>query len=363
MTHTFPLTQEDVAACKGNILQHSAFREPSAWALVKELIRPKPRMLDCIQVEVTSHCGARCSYCPHTTEADTWRGHHMDARTFANLWPLLRKSHRIHLQGWGEPLLHPHFFDFVAFARKADCRVSSTSCALHISEDVALRLVRSGIDIMAFSLAGTDDVSNAVRHGADFHKVCDNIRRLETLRKKKLAVHMEIHVAYLLLADRMEAVLHLPRLLHDLGISTAIISTLDYVPSPQLQALALTPDNTEALARAQSILHKAQQLAATYNVQLHYALPSRTSATACRENIQKSLYVSAAGTLSPCVYLNIPSAHADCTAHFGHVNTENALHIWHKHAFAHFRDRHGANAPTHALCHNCVKRYEALSSL
>ncbi len=363
----FPLSHQTFNRSSAEILQHHAFRAPSVWELVKDLVRPKARLLDCMQVEVTSQCGARCTYCPHTTEADTWQGQHMDALTFANLWPLLRQTNRVHLQGWGEPLLHPHFFDYVAFARKADCFVSTTSCGLHLTQKTSDRILESGMDIFAFSLAGTDATSNAVRDGADFHKVCENIRALEALRKKKMAVHLEIHVAYLMLADRMEAVVALPALMHDLGVNVAVISTLDYVPRPSLAALALPPEKIKELAQAAAFLAEAEEQARLYDVRLYCALPSRITTTQCRENIQRSLYVAATGTVSPCVYLNIcsgtdPSTHTPHTQNstcFGNVNTENALALWEKTDFATFRRLHAEGQPNTTLCKTCVKRFES----
>ncbi len=341
------------------ILQHKAFAEPSVWQLIKDLVRPTERPFQCIQVEITSQCAARCTYCPHTTDAATWQGQHMQVSTFANLWPLLQQSTRVHLQGWGEPLLHPHFFEFVAFARKAGCLVSTTSCGLHLQEKTALRILDSGIDIMAFSLAGTDAQSNDARQGADFHKVCEKILLLQKLRTQKMAVHLELHLAYILLADRLEAAQGLPELLQHLGISTAIISTLDYIPQPELQHLALRPEQHDVLARAKHILQKTQAHAEQLGIQCHYALPSCTTKGTCRENIQKNLYVNAMGDISPCVYLNVPSQHS-AKAIFGNIHEEHVLDIWHKKSFMHFRQSHASGTPTQALCQKCIKRHEDL---
>ncbi len=358
------MSKQGIMESGAEILRHSAFRAPSAWELIKDLVRPKARLLDCMQVEVTSHCGARCTYCPHTTEASTWKGQHMDALTFANLWPLLRQANRVHLQGWGEPFLHPHFFDYVAFARKAECFVSTTSCGLHMTQDTANRIFESGMDILAFSLAGTDESTNAARKGADFHKVCENIRMLEALRKKHMAVHLEIHVAYLMLADRMEAVVALPALMHDLGVPIAVISTLDYVPTPALASLALPPEKTTELAQAAAYLAEAQAQAQRYGVQLYSALPSRVAATQCRENIQKSVYVDASGAVSPCVYLNVPATETEAQSKicFGNVNEEEATALWAKADFATFRRLHAEGRPSHPLCQSCVKRFEVAST-
>ena len=53
-------------------LRNPRFQEPSVWQLFRESLFGKPRLLDCIQVEVTSVCPGRCVYCPHTTQAGYW---------------------------------------------------------------------------------------------------------------------------------------------------------------------------------------------------------------------------------------------------------------------------------------------------
>ena len=133
-------------------LDKPAFR-PGLWRELRDAFLSPPRPLSCVQMEVTSACSGRCIYCPHTTLAGVWRSRAMSAEVVAALWPLLRRSLRAHLQGWGEPLLHPRFFDFAAFARRAGCRVSTTTCGLGMDEDTAVRLVSGGLDVVAFSLA------------------------------------------------------------------------------------------------------------------------------------------------------------------------------------------------------------------
>lgn len=189
-------------------LRNPAFRAPGLGERLRELLLGERRPLDCVQVEVTSCCAGRCVYCPHTTQAAFWRSRHMPDAVFAALWPLLRRSGRAHLQGWGEPLLHPRFFDFAALARKAGCQVSSTSCGLCMDADLAARIVQSGMDMLAFSLAGTDAASNAARSGVPFERVCEAVRLVRAAQhasdaRKETA--LEVHLAYLLLADRIDA--------------------------------------------------------------------------------------------------------------------------------------------------------------
>ncbi|MFR0873607.1 MAG: radical SAM protein [Bilophila wadsworthia] len=176
-------------------LRNPRFQEPSVWQLFRESLFGKPRLLDCIQVEVTSVCPGRCVYCPHTTQAGYWRSRHMEAATFARLWPLMQESGRVHLQGWGEPFLHPRFMDFAALARKAGCRVSTTTCGLRMDETLAGQIVGTASTWAFSSWAPTRPAmprARACRSAASV-RPCARLR----VRKAKMGVHLELHFAYL----------------------------------------------------------------------------------------------------------------------------------------------------------------------
>lgn len=355
-------------------LADPSFRGPGFLERLREAFLGAQRPLDCLQVEVTSRCSGRCIYCPHTTEADTWKSRHMPDEVFARLWPLLRGSQRAHLQGWGEPLLHPRFLDYVALARRAGCMVSSTSCGLRMDVELARRLAESGMDLLAFSLVGTDEASNDARAGVPFARVCSSVRQLRAaIREAGRPADgepLEIHFAYLLLADRMEASRGLPALMDELDVEMAVVSTLDYLAVTGQAHLAFAPEDKEKIAAAREILESIAAEAEARGRIIHFALPGPDAvadAGGCRENVARSLYVDAEGKISPCVYLNVPDngastgeAPAGCDSRrrvFGDVRAEAPWAIWKKPDFAAFREALVRNAPDPA-CHVCPKRFE-----
>ena len=359
----------------GDPLADPAFRAPGFWERLREAFLGAQRPLDCLQVEVTSRCAGRCGYCPHTTHAGTWKSRHMPDEVFAALWPLLRGAQRAHLQGWGEPLLHPRFLDYVALARKAGCAVSSTSCGLRMDAALARQLATSGMDLLAFSLVGTDEASNGARAGVPFARVCESVRLLrEAVRdaaRPEEGEPLEIHFAYLMLADRMEAARGLPALMEELDVEMAVVSTLDYLALPGQAHLAFAPHETEKIDAARAILESIAAEAEARGRIVHFALPGGEAvadAGGCRENVVRSCYVDAEGKVSPCVYLNVPDngpdagpgrirASAGRRRVFGDVRTEKPWEIWEKPEFKAFREALVRNAPDPA-CHVCPKRFE-----
>jgi MoaA/NifB/PqqE/SkfB family radical SAM enzyme len=335
-----------------------AFRGPGFWETVRERVLGVRRPLDCLQVEVTSRCPGRCIYCPHTTMGEEWQSRDMDMDTFSRLWRLMRRSSRVHLQGWGEPLLNASFFAMAGLARKAGCAVSTTTCGLLMNEEVAGKLVETGLDIVAFSLAGTDAASNASRRGVDFDRVCEAVSTLQNVRRSLKSVHPEVHIAYLMLASAADAVRGLPALMHRLGVHGAVISTLDYVPIPELASEAFGPHETEKLARASTVLRETDEEARRLGMGFHWALPNPDArGTSCRENIARSLIVAADGSISPCVYVNLPGGGSERRI-FGNVRDQDPLAIWESEDFRRFRDRLASGEPD-LPCLTCVKRFES----
>ncbi|RJR48383.1 MAG: radical SAM protein [Desulfobacteraceae bacterium] len=336
------------------------FREPGFWETIKETFLGVRRALDCLQVEVTSRCPGRCIYCPHTALRDKWLSRDMELSLFSRLWPLMRRSSRVHLQGWGEPLLNRSFFDMAELARKAGCRVSTTTCGLRMDAEIAERVVKSGMDIVAFSLAGTTAESNRSREGVDFDRVCEAVSTLQEVRRKNDGVHLEIHFAYLMLASNMESVRGLPGLMKRLGVHAAVISTLDYIAAPGLEVEAVMPRETGKIQLAGAILKEASAEAHAMGLGFHYELPDSAEAGSdCRENIARTLFVAADGSISPCVYVNVPVKGSDPRRRvFGNVVERDPVEIWESDDFRKFREGLSSGDPD-PTCRSCPKLFMA----
>ena len=268
------------------------------------------------------------------------------------------KASRVHLQGWGEPFLNPYLMDFVSLARKAGCSVSTTTCGMLINESQAERIVSSGMDIIAFSLAGTDDDSNGSRDGIPFSRVEQSVQTLQKIRRKKNAVHLEIHLAYLMLASNIEAVQKLPQLMEEWGVHAAVVSTMDYIPSAEMEKEAFAPHEREKIDYARRILEKVAKKIRSSGRDFYASLPAPSPASSCRERTHKTMYVDAEGQISPCVYLNVPFTYEQKNRTvFGLTANDNPLDIWKKKEYALFRSAVQSSIPPKA-CASCAKRYE-----
>jgi MoaA/NifB/PqqE/SkfB family radical SAM enzyme len=341
-------TADDVSA---------VFRPPTAAQRLRHFFLGEQRPFDCLQIEVSSRCAGKCFYCPHTGKAGVWRARDMKDKVFAALLPLISRAKRVHLQGWGEPLLHPRFFDYARAAARAGAAGSTTTCGLGMSPAIAEKFVRNGIDIVAFSLAGADEKSNAARAGIPLAKVCESILTLNRVRQNLGANRPRQHLAYLMLASGYKAVAGLPELMERLDVPTAVVSTLDYITGPDMEEEAYLPSAPEKIERALAVLREAAERAARRGREIHYALPCPAERKECGERAATSMYIDAEGRIAPCIYLNLPTDEADPRRRvFGSSLLKNPLDIWNCPEYADFRRRLAQGRPD-ASCLRCAKRF------
>jgi MoaA/NifB/PqqE/SkfB family radical SAM enzyme len=328
------------------------------WMDLRDALGLRRRPVAVAQVEVTSVCPNRCGYCPRTALEGHWKSRHMRSETFARLRPLFRESGRVHLQGWGEPLDHPDFLDMVAVAREAGCSVSTTTSGRRMTRDLAEALVESGLDVIAFSLAGTTGGTNdSLRAGTPFERVLESIRVLQEVRRGRGGVHLEIHIAYLLLASRIGDLGRLPGLMRELGVHATVVSTLDGSLVPGWRGECFDPEDREKVLEACRELESAAAQARSLGLDVHFSLPEPEPTGRCFEDAERSVFIDAEGNMAPCVHLNLPTTLDDPRRRvFGSCLTSDPMAVWNSEPFAAFRAALAADCPD-ISCLNCLKRF------
>jgi uncharacterized radical SAM superfamily Fe-S cluster-containing enzyme len=118
--------------------------------------------LEWMQIEVTTRCNASCYYCPRTTYRNCWDNRDLSFENFKTLLPIIAYTKMVHLQGWGEPFLHPHLFEMIVLAKKTGCKVGTTTNGMLLNRRRIDQLVKSGIDHVAFSLTGIGEKNDQV---------------------------------------------------------------------------------------------------------------------------------------------------------------------------------------------------------
>jgi MoaA/NifB/PqqE/SkfB family radical SAM enzyme len=334
---------------------------------------------DWIQVEITSDCNAACIYCPRTLYKDRWLDRHLPLETFKKLVPAFSEVRHVHLQGWGEPFLHPDFFEMVAIAKGAGCRVGTTTNGMLLNREKIEKVVKSKIDIIAFSLAGTGEENDRIRKGTRLAKVVEAMRALSEEKQRRRVETPAIHVAYMLFQSGIENLRNLPHLLEGCGVSDVVISFLDFIPCEELQSEVIAPATKAEHEELRSCLEEVKKEGRLLHLHVHHPLESMgegkgectenvhgctENVHGCTENVQRAVCLASDGSVSPCVYMNMQVPGACYVPQgekrqyermvFGNIQEKSLRKIWQERGYAAFRNSF-RNGELSSHCVSCPK--------
>ena len=303
--------------------------------------REPERQFKAFQVEVTTRCNLKCVMCPVTVLAENWPGRDMAWETFERAAEAFPRTKWVYLQGWGEPLLHRRIFDMIARAKRAGCRVGFTTNGTRLTRDTGARLLDAGLDLLAVSIAGASAATHeAIRAGSDFAKLLENLRGF--LRQRRGA-KPKVEIFYLMTRTNLAELPRAVELAAELGADELVATNLDYVMTPELDALRAYGEGLPA-----RVLEEARAAARRTRIAFRpYPLEFREMAV-CDLNPLKILYIAADGGVSPCVYTSLAGqsdmprvfdgrALSVPVVSFGNLNAQTLTQIWESAAYGEFR--------------------------
>lgn len=140
--------------------------------------------LKSLQVEVSSACNLRCPQCFNNIE-----GHKIGFFS-KKLWnekikPVLSQLNDIYLVGIGEPFLCKDFFYFVEDSVKNNVNVHTTSNLQLVDDEMAEKIVASGICELSFSCDGdSKEVYEKIRINGSFDKLKKSLNLIQKYKEK-----------------------------------------------------------------------------------------------------------------------------------------------------------------------------------
>lgn len=259
---------------------------------------PLPKI---IQLEVTTACQSRCVFCARTVLKDRWVSTHLDWEVFKSLLPFVHRIKLIHLQGWGEPLLHPRFWDMAKAIKEKRGRVSVTTNGLLLDEKAAQEACRIGFDLVAISVAGAKAKTNdSLRIGSHLDQVCANIYYLCHLKPRP-----EVSLIMQMMKPNMEELPELVTLAAKLGVDKVVFPNLDYSPNSQvdeLRAFSLSPDPHYA-----ELVEEAKRKGKELGIKVYvYPLAPQRDVLMCDAEPAHNVWITVWGEVAPCPYLALP---------------------------------------------------------
>ena len=144
------------------------------------------RFPDTIQIEVSTTCNYGCCI---SKEIRKIRPRFIDLfKISPNIKPWLNEINRLHLWGFGEPLIHKDLPWFIQACREASQRVKlvlSTNGIL-LNQAMAETLIKNRVDHITFSVHGGPGTQNMLKYskyGANYDRVIKNIEELQKLKR------------------------------------------------------------------------------------------------------------------------------------------------------------------------------------
>lgn len=323
----------------------------------------KPPQIDWLQVEVTSYCNAQCIYCPRTVYRDKWLNRHLELDVFKKVAPLLPYTKLVYLQGWGEPFLSASLFEMIKISKSHGAVVGLTSNATLIDQRVVSKLIEAELDIIALSIVGDKTSHDHIRQNTSYEQVLSVIHEINTQKNLQHKSKPAINIAYLVIDKDLRAVYEFIDSCEVSAVSYIILNRLDYVASNELlnYAVNFTPqEDKEAITNLKAYA-KQKGISIISNLTL-----KDSPLSVCSENVRKTLYMSADGSISPCVYLNLPIR--DFATYYtpkpmtyqrhlmGNVSDKSLQEIWQAKQYACFRESF-LKGNYLEFCSHCPKLY------
>ncbi len=159
-----------------------------------------------VHVALSNRCNLSCVMCPYHSPQITplhtsdffKKAHFMDREVFREIAKFCGEN-QIFLQfgQLDEPLLHPHFIEFLEIAKSFDVPLNLTTNGTLLNEKIARSLAESSIKNIIFSLDAIDRESYAAIRGYDYDETLSNIERLISILKQNKK-EVELGVCFIL---------------------------------------------------------------------------------------------------------------------------------------------------------------------
>ena len=217
-----------------------------------------------MQIEVTTRCNFNCVFCSgrHMEQRD------MDFETVKKAIDMFPHLKDIVLQGEGEPLLNPSFFDMATYAKNAGLNVITITNGSLLTDENIMKLLESKIDVVYISIEAPDsELYKSIRRGGDYNKLVSNLQRFVQLRNENNLGKLKIGFAITVIRKTKDMFEKILKLYQELGLDAGVmynclIKVSHYTKNygDDLNNQAFTP------AEEKLIFYKNDKLLNQYNI-------------------------------------------------------------------------------------------------
>ena len=233
-----------------------------------------------------------------------WRPADMPIEKFRKLAPYFRRVENTVLQGWGEPLMHPHLIDAIRIVKENGSRPGFVTSGWGLDTSMVAELAGNGLDFIGFSLAGaTPKTHDAIRRNSHLPAVLDAICEFNRVKADNRREAPRMHIVFLMLKDNIAEIPMLLDLAKRVGIELVMLINL-------IQVGDAWQDNQKVFSsgpgEARAIIDEARIKAKELDITLQISNLTPEVTAVCGEDPLTNLFIAVDGQVSPCVYLHPP---------------------------------------------------------
>ena len=319
------------------------------------------------QLEPVGQCNLRCQMCSIQFRPDgppSGPPAFMRFERFTEMLDALPDLQELHLQGLGEPMMHPQFFEMVAYAVARGVRVSTNTNATLLNERRAERCVTSGLDCLHVSLDGaTATTYERIRVRARFERVTANVERLLAARERLGATTPRLRLVMVIMRQNLDELSDMVRLARHWQVEGLFVQHLCHdfgessLPVRYQPMRAFVDEQTllhEDALRVERTFAEARALASALDVDLRLprARPRvHAPGTPGRQRCDwpwRGAYLSYDGYAMPCCMVSTPDR-----VNFGALTSQDFTTIWNSPAYEAFREQLSSEQPPE-VCRSCA---------
>mgnify|MGYP000179707629 CR=1 FL=1 len=316
------------------------------------------------QIEPVGQCNLRCQMCPVQFRPSGPPHGPLAFMPFAEFQRLLDQLpalKTLHLQGLGEPLMHPEFFRMVEYATARGIQVSTNTNLTLLSARRARQCVASGLYELHASLdAATPEVYERIRVRAQYTRVQRHLAALMQARRELASEHPRVRLVVVLMRQNLKELPALVRLASAHGVSSMFVQYLchDYddatLPAryrPMRDFIAhqgLDNDDGDAVNRCFAEARaEAERLGVTLRLPRTQPRLTEARGAARCDWPWRGPYISYSGEVMPCCMVGTPDR-----AQLGSVTQHSIEAVWTGADYRSFRTALESDVPPE-VCRSC----------
>ncbi|HEX2979877.1 MAG TPA: radical SAM protein [Anaerolineaceae bacterium] len=320
-----------------------------------------------VQIEPVGQCNLACTMCaiPYRQDGPPYGPPaFMAFELFTRLIDQLPGTKELHLQGLGEPFMHPRFFEMVAYASARGMRVTTNTNLTLLNPRRAEDCIRSGLNTLHISIdAASAAVYENIRVKGRFDRVLHNLELLRMTRQRLGGNLPHFKLVAVAMKQNLMELPELVELAARYGMEEMFVQHLSHdfseesLPAQYMPMRNFVNGQTllsEDLSKIELFFGLARERAEDLGIKLRLPRPRPRPFDGSTPGRMRcswpwtGMYISYQGLSMPCCMVSTPDR-----INFGNVAEEHGIQkVWNGVEYQQFRDALSSTNPPD-ICKSC----------